>query len=181
MLVVRCARYSRANRCYRQLAVTLIINGCIHPNFCVVPARNCVSWSELSRLPKMHERLQDQVYEIDDVDDLDDPANSANIIAKEGYILKGTEAGTDSFISVATKSFKRRWMSLRQEIDGSSVLEFYKDKEKKESKGAICLDFCHHLARVRQTLPCTQPLAVDAVLLVRASTQLTHTNVHSRL
>ena len=106
------------------------------------------SWSELQRLPKIHERLQDQVYEIDVEDeDIEDAINSAILVAKEGYILKGTEAGTDSFISVATKSFKRRWMSLRQGIDGSSVLEFHKDLNKKEPKGAICLDFCQQVLR----------------------------------
>lgn len=69
-------------------------------------------------------------------------------MSREGYILKGTEAGTDSFISVATKSFKRRYMSLRQEIDGTCLLEFYKDNKKADSKGTICLDFCHQIMRV---------------------------------
>ncbi|KAI1305795.1 Dedicator of cytokinesis protein 9 [Halotydeus destructor] len=106
------------------------------------------NWSELPKVPKVHERLLNQVYEVDDTDDdLEDAVNSAVGIAKEGYILKGTEAGTDSFISVATKSFKRRWMSLRQEIDGTCTIEFHKDSKKADSKGTICLDFCHQIIR----------------------------------
>lgn len=68
-------------------------------------------------------------------------------IVYEGFILKGSEAGTDSFLSVATKSFKRRWMSLRQELDGTCMLEFHKGPKKLESKGAICLDFCSQLVK----------------------------------
>lgn len=109
------------------------------------------NWSELPQVSKLPtDRLQDQVYEIDDDGDVDleDGSGAASGVAKEGYILKGTEAGTDSFISVATKSFKRRWMSLRQEIDGTCSLEFHKDSKKCEPKGALCLDFCHQIIRV---------------------------------
>ena len=108
------------------------------------------SWSELPKLPKVYERLQDQVYEIDDDCDangLEDTLNGLSLLTKEGYILKGSEAGTDSFLSVATKSFKKRWMSLRQELDGSCSLEFYKDSKKRESKGSINLDLCHQIVR----------------------------------
>lgn len=108
------------------------------------------SWSELPKLPKIYERLQDQVYEIDDDCDatgLEDTLNGLSLLTKEGYILKGSEAGTDSFLSVATKSFKKRWMSLRQELDGSCSLEFYKDSKKRESKGAINLDLCQQIVR----------------------------------
>jgi hypothetical protein len=108
------------------------------------------SWLELHKLGKIYERLQDQVYEIDDDCDaigLEDTLNGLSLLTKEGYILKGSEAGTDSFLSVATKSFKKRWMSLRQELDGSCSLEFYKDSKKRESKGAINLDLCHQIVR----------------------------------
>ena len=109
------------------------------------------NWSELPRLPKIHERLQDQVYEIDDDCDgrtgSEDGLNGLSLLTKEGYILKGSEAGTDSIFSVATKSFKKRWMSLRQELDGSCSVEFFKDNKKLDSKGSICLDLCHQIVK----------------------------------
>lgn len=109
------------------------------------------NWSELPRLPKVHERLQDQVYEIDDDCDgrtgSQDGLSGLSLLTKEGYILKGSEAGTDSIFSVATKSFKKRWMSLRQELDGSCSIEFFKDNKKSESKGSICLDLCHQIVK----------------------------------
>lgn len=126
------------------------------------------NWSELPKVPKItDQRLQDQVYEIDDdtlvsgghydnhssygnscINSNDGTSSSSTgLLSKEGYILKGSEAGTDSFLSVATKSFKKRWMVLRQEIDGSSSLEFYKDNRKSDSKGSICMDLCHQIIR----------------------------------
>ena len=39
-------------------------------------------------------------------------------------------------------------MSLRQEIDGTCIIEFHKDINKTESKGTICLDFCHKVLKV---------------------------------
>ncbi|RWS10848.1 Dedicator of cytokinesis protein 9-like protein, partial [Dinothrombium tinctorium] len=104
------------------------------------------SWQEL---PKTQKRdLADHVYEIDDDDELElEDEVTSDYVAKEGYILKGAESGTNSFISVAAKLFKRRWMILRQRIDGSSVLELYKDNKRSEAKGEICLDFCHQVTR----------------------------------
>ncbi|RWS24510.1 dedicator of cytokinesis protein 9-like protein, partial [Leptotrombidium deliense] len=109
------------------------------------------SWTELPKAPKLSEHmidLSDQVYEIDDdyEQQLEDAVDAVNI-AKEGYVLKGSEAGTDSLFSVATKSFKRRWMTLKQEVDGNCVLELHKDHKKLESKGAICLDCCNQVTR----------------------------------
>lgn len=102
-----------------------------------------------SSIPRPPE-LQDQVYEVDTETEVKDSENSVkgdSEIIKEGYILKGPESGTDSFISLATKSFKRRYMTLRREVDGTHILEFYKDDKKSDSKGTICMDFCSKVVR----------------------------------
>jgi len=108
------------------------------------------SWIELPKLTSLNDShcLQDQVFEVDDEDhEKVDIINSVGI-TKEGYILRGSEASTNAFMSMTTKSFKRRWMSLRQEIDGTCIIEFHKDNHKTESKGTICLDFCHQVIKV---------------------------------
>lgn len=107
------------------------------------------TFKELPRTPRPTD-LQDQVYEVDTEAEVKDPESSGkgdSEIIKEGYILKGPESGTDSFISLATKSFKRRFMTLRREVDGTHILEFYKDEKKNESKGTICMDFCSRVVR----------------------------------
>ncbi|XP_077513928.1 dedicator of cytokinesis protein Ziz isoform X7 [Amblyomma americanum] len=103
----------------------------------------------LSRIPRPTD-LQDQVYEVDtetEVKDSESNLKGDSEVIKEGYILKGPESGTDSFISLATKSFKRRYMTLTRGVDGSHSLEFYKDDKKTESKGTICMDFCSKVVR----------------------------------
>ncbi|XP_074596119.1 dedicator of cytokinesis protein Ziz [Brevipalpus obovatus] len=111
------------------------------------------SWVELPKLPRITDEasnLQDQVYEIDDIDDENDEQNSAQVsarIIKEGFLLKGSETATNSFMSMTSKSFKRRWMCLRQEIDNTCALEFFKDQRKTESKGVIHLEFCNQVVR----------------------------------
>ncbi|GIY02465.1 hypothetical protein CDAR_369792 [Caerostris darwini] len=108
------------------------------------------SYLQLPRFPKQSE-LEDQVYEVDtEIDGGKDAVSisgSESGVIKEGFLLKGPESGTDSFISLATKSFKRRFVSLRQEIDGTHILEFHKDDRKSDSKGALCLDFCNKVVR----------------------------------
>ncbi|KAH8009107.1 hypothetical protein HPB51_010297 [Rhipicephalus microplus] len=103
----------------------------------------------LSRIPRPTD-LQDQVYEVDtetEVKDSESNLKGDSEVIKEGYILKGPESGTDSFISLATKSFKRRYMTLTRGVDGSHSIEFYKDDKKTESKGTICMDFCSKVVR----------------------------------
>lgn len=59
----------------------------------------------LSRAPRPTD-LQDQVYEVDtetEVKDSESNLKGDSEVIKEGYILKGPESGTDSFISLATK------------------------------------------------------------------------------
>ncbi|GFU07071.1 dedicator of cytokinesis protein 9 [Nephila pilipes] len=108
------------------------------------------SYLQLPRFPRQSE-LEDQVYEVDtEIDggkDCVSSVGSESGIIKEGFLLKGPESGTDSFISLATKSFKRRYVSLRQEVDGTHILEFHKDDRKSDSKGALCMDFCNKVVR----------------------------------
>ncbi|XP_015793400.1 dedicator of cytokinesis protein 9-like [Tetranychus urticae] len=110
------------------------------------------SWTELPKLPRLNEEanLQDQVYEIDDDDEDSEREahdNALGGITKEGYILRGSETATSAFMSMTSKSFKRRWMCLRPEVDNTYVLEFFKDQRKTESKGSIHLDLCHQVVR----------------------------------
>ena len=142
-------------------SIPLYVRECINTfkrDFCIVTFQYGFfsgSWIELPKFCKVSDQLNltDQIYELDD-DELNTTNNNdANFyefnstvgISKEGYILY--ETATDSFISIASKSFKRRWMSLRQEIDGTCMLEFHKDNKKMESKGAICLDFVIQLVK----------------------------------
>lgn len=103
------------------------------------------SFRELSKLPRNAD-LSPHVFECDARDELDGDGGGRFKLAKEGYVMKGTNS--DKLLM--TKSLKRRWMSLRQEVDGTSILEFYKDGRKSDSKGAICLDFCNKVIRVCQ-------------------------------
>lgn len=108
------------------------------------------SYLQLPKLPRQGE-LEDQIYEVDtDIENGKDAVNALGNesgVIKEGFLLKGPEAGTDSFISLATKSFKRRYVCLRQEVDGTHILEFHKDDRKTDSKGALCMDFCNKVVR----------------------------------
>ncbi|KAJ8944837.1 hypothetical protein NQ314_009378 [Rhamnusium bicolor] len=47
-----------------------------------------------------------------------------------------------SFVNIGSKSFKRRYCYLRQEVDGTYILELYKDEKKGEAKVTIVMDFC---------------------------------------
>nr|XP_042902706.1 dedicator of cytokinesis protein 9 isoform X1 [Parasteatoda tepidariorum] len=107
------------------------------------------SYLQLPRFPRQSE-LEDQIYEVDTETDVGKDsvsAGSESAVIKEGFLLKGPESGTDSFISLATKSFKRRYVCLRQEVDGTHTLEFHKDDRKSDSKGALCMDFCNKVVR----------------------------------
>lgn len=50
------------------------------------------------------------------------------------------------FSSIGSKSFKKRFCHLRQQIDGTYVLEFSKDEKKSDVKIAN-LDFCTEILR----------------------------------
>lgn len=52
------------------------------------------------------------------------------------------------FVNIGSKSFKRRYCYLRQEVDGTYILEFYKDEKKGEAKVTIVMDFCSDVVKV---------------------------------
>ncbi|XP_075153497.1 dedicator of cytokinesis protein Ziz isoform X2 [Haematobia irritans] len=99
-------------------------------------------------LPKLSpsEVLREEVYEIDaDQDRIDEQMSrsQADSITKQGYLLKGPDAGSDRmFANIGNKSFKRRYCYLRQEVDGTYILELHKDEKQGEAKATIVMDFC---------------------------------------
>ena len=66
----------------------------------------------------------------------------------EGYLLKGPEGANEkAFVNIATKSFKRRFCKLRQDITGSYCLDICKEEKKLEVTTTICLDECVEILR----------------------------------
>ncbi|XP_046469333.1 dedicator of cytokinesis protein 9 isoform X6 [Neodiprion pinetum] len=102
-------------------------------------------------LPKItnSDYLKDEVYEIDtEVDQVDEDSTKSDGITKQGYLMKGPEIGSDRmFVHIGSKSFKRRYCHLRQEVDGTYILELFKDEKKGEAKLTIVMDFCSEVVR----------------------------------
>ncbi|XP_049286747.1 dedicator of cytokinesis protein 9 isoform X1 [Anopheles funestus] len=92
------------------------------------------------------EELREEVYEVDtDPDRLDEQMtrSQADTIAKQGYLFKGPDTNSDRmFAHIGSKSFKKRYCYLRQEIDGTYILELHKDEKQAEAKATIVMDFC---------------------------------------
>ncbi|XP_067624519.1 dedicator of cytokinesis protein 9 isoform X2 [Eurosta solidaginis] len=90
--------------------------------------------------------LIEEMYEIDaDQDRIDEQMtrSQADTITKQGYLLKGPDSGSDRmFVNLGNKSFKRRYCYLRQEVDGTYILELHKDEKQGEAKATIVMDFC---------------------------------------
>lgn len=90
--------------------------------------------------------LKEEVYEVDaDPDRIDEEMSrsQADTITKKGYLLKGPETSSDRvFAHIGSKSFKRRYCYLRQEVDGTYILELHKDEKQCEAKSTIVMDFC---------------------------------------
>ncbi|KAK4319158.1 hypothetical protein Pmani_009878 [Petrolisthes manimaculis] len=107
------------------------------------------SYLHLPRLPRIDD-LKEQVYEVDtDIEqgDLAILTNGENIL-KKGYLLKGPESGNEKiFGNFSSKTFKRRFACLRQEVDGTYLLEFHKDERKHDPKGTVVMDFCTQITR----------------------------------
>ncbi|XP_055550317.1 dedicator of cytokinesis protein 9 isoform X3 [Wyeomyia smithii] len=103
------------------------------------------TYFELPRISPSDE-LKEELYEIDtDHDRLDEQMtrSQADSITKQGYLLKGPETNSDRmFAHIGSKSFKRRYCYLRQEIDGTYILELHKDEKQIEAKTTIVMDFC---------------------------------------
>lgn len=100
------------------------------------------------------EELIEEVYEIDaDQDRIDEQMtrSQADTITKQGYLLKGPDSASDRmFANIGNKSFKRRYCYLRQEIDGTYMLDLHKDEKQGEAKATIVMDFCTEVVQVRQ-------------------------------
>ncbi|XP_042890658.1 dedicator of cytokinesis protein 9-like isoform X3 [Penaeus japonicus] len=107
------------------------------------------SYLHLPRLPRVDD-LKEQVYEVDtDIEqgDLAILTNGENVL-KKGYLLKGPESGNEKiFGNFSSKTFKRRFTCLRQEVDGTYLLEFHKDERKQDLKGTIVMDFCTQISK----------------------------------
>ncbi|XP_066143426.1 dedicator of cytokinesis protein 9 isoform X2 [Euwallacea fornicatus] len=98
-------------------------------------------YADLPKLPSIT-ALPLQLYEVDIDEDAGDKSRSDNI-TKEGWLMKGPEIGSErGFVNMGSKSFKRRYCYLRQEVDGTYILEMYKDEKKGEAKMTIVMDFC---------------------------------------
>ncbi|KAK0080760.1 hypothetical protein PV326_008002, partial [Microctonus aethiopoides] len=107
------------------------------------------TYLELPKLNKIDE-LRDELYEIDtEVDQVDEDMQKNNGITKEGYLMKGPEVGSTDrmFVNIGSKSFKRRFCHLRQEVDGTYIFELFKDDKKGDAKLAIVMDFCTEVVR----------------------------------
>lgn len=72
--------------------------------------------------------------------------SQSDTVAKEGYLFKGPDTGSDRlFAHIGSKSFKRRYCYLRQEIDGTYLLDIHKDDKQTEAKATIVMDFCQEV------------------------------------
>ncbi|XP_033225104.1 dedicator of cytokinesis protein 9 isoform X4 [Belonocnema kinseyi] len=107
------------------------------------------SYLELPKITK-GDNLKDEVYEIDtEIDQVDEVIAKNDGLAKQGYLMKGPEIGSSDrmFAHIGSKSFKRRFCQLSQEVDGTYMLEMFKDEKKGEAKLSIVMDFCTEVVR----------------------------------
>lgn len=95
---------------------------------------------------------KEEVYEVDaDPDRIDEEMtrSQADSITKQGYLYKGPDTASDRmFAHIGSKSFKRRYCYLRQEVDGTYILELHKDEKQCEAKATIVMDFCTEVVQV---------------------------------
>ncbi|XP_011300539.1 dedicator of cytokinesis protein 9 isoform X1 [Fopius arisanus] len=110
------------------------------------------TYQELPKSSPKSDELKDEIYEIDtEVDQVDEDMIKNDGITKEGYLMKGPEIGLEKsdrmFANIGSKSFKRRFCNLHQEVDGTYILELFKDEKKNEAKLTIVMDFCTDVVR----------------------------------
>lgn len=88
--------------------------------------------------------LKEEVYEVDtDPDRVEERHSQRDSVTKQGYLLKGADTTSDRmFAHIGSKSFKRRYCYLRQEVDGTYILELHKDEKQCDAKTTIVMDFC---------------------------------------
>ncbi|KAK9870395.1 hypothetical protein WA026_007964 [Henosepilachna vigintioctopunctata] len=100
------------------------------------------TYIDLPKLPQ--NKLKGEQYEVDiDTDAIDNTKPSLDTVTKEGYLFKGPEIGSERhFVNLGSKGFKRRYCYLRKEVDGTYILEMFKDERKGEAKITIVMDFC---------------------------------------
>lgn len=128
----------------------------------------------LCRLPKS-EDLKEEIYEIDaDAEQLDESAFSKiDGITKEGFLLKGPDVSSDRmFVNIGSKSFKRRYCYLRQQVDGSYILELYKDDKRGDAKATIDMEFCTEVLKVNQSFLEEETLIFFSSLEFKTRTKL---------
>ncbi|XP_046447610.1 dedicator of cytokinesis protein 9-like isoform X2 [Daphnia pulex] len=101
---------------------------------------SCLDLPRLERLSL----LTDPKHEVDVEGDADDEMFSPESPPTlEGYLLKGPEGASEKmFANIATKSFKRRFCKLRQDITGSYFLDICKEDKKQDAALSISLDEC---------------------------------------
>lgn len=88
------------------------------------------------------ESLKEEIYEVDaDPDRIEERCSQRDSVTKQGYLLKGADT-TPVFANIGSKSFKRRYCYLRQEVDGTYILELHKDEKQCDAKTTIVMDFC---------------------------------------
>ncbi|XP_055683113.1 dedicator of cytokinesis protein 9 isoform X1 [Lutzomyia longipalpis] len=101
---------------------------------------------DLPRQISVADEFREEVYEVDaDLDRIDEQMtrSQADTITKQGYLLKGPDTTSDRmFAHIGAKSFKKRYCYLRQEVDGTYILEVHKDERQGEAKTTIVMDFC---------------------------------------
>lgn len=90
------------------------------------------------------ETLREEIYEVDtDPDRIEENRQQKDSVTKQGYLLKGADTTSDRmFAHIGSKSFKRRYCYLRQEVDGTYILELHKDEKQCDAKTTIVMDFC---------------------------------------
>lgn len=72
--------------------------------------------------------------------------SQSDTVTKEGFLFKGPDTSSDRmFAHIGSKSFKRRYCYLRQEIDGTYILDIHKDDKQTEAKATIVMDFCQEV------------------------------------
>ena len=63
-------------------------------------------------------------------------------------VSQGPEGASEKmFVNIATKSFKRRFCKLRQDVAGSYFLDICKEEKKQEASTSIALDECSEILR----------------------------------
>ena len=103
------------------------------------------------RLDRPTTVLPDPKHEMDVEADFDDEMlllETPLATHHEGYLLKGPEGASEKiFANIATKSFKRKFCKLRQDVGGSYFLDICKEEKKQEASTSISLDECVEILR----------------------------------